>query len=188
MPSSEILKLGVLLPLLISACNVAPFSSTSSSTSSSIPPPRLGQPLAETQLTRFDYIIEPDGAGLPPGSGNAMQGRIVFNNRCQACHGAEGEGANPGLRLAGGDMHSVEPPIRTVGSFWPHATTVFDYIRRAMPADAPKSLSDDEVYQVTAYVLFLSGIIGETETLDSQSLPAVQMPNRDGFIDNSNIQ
>jgi len=180
MSSREILKLSLLLPLLISACNAV---SSSSST-----PPRLGQPVVEAQLSRFDYIIEPDGNGLPAGNGNATQGRVVFNNRCQSCHGAEGEGANPSLRLVGGDMHSVETPLRTVGSFWPHATTVFDYVRRAMPADAPKSLSDDEVYQVTAYILFLSGIIDETETLDKLSLPEVRMPNRDGFIDNSNIQ
>ena len=85
-------------------------------------------------------------------------------------------------------MHSAGPPIRTVGSFWPHATTLFDYVRRAMPADAPKSLSDDEVYQVSAYILHLNGIIDQDTVMDAETLPAVKMPNADGFIDRSAVR
>lgn len=150
--------------------------------------PSLGQPVSQQALVAFDQIIEPDGSGLPEGAGTAIQGREVYNRRCQACHGAQGEGANPSLQLVGGDMQAEGTPVRTVGSFWPHATTVFDYVRRAMPADAPKSLSDTEVYQVTAYLLYLNGVVSETQVLDRLSLPAVVMPNRDGFIDNSAIQ
>ena len=109
-----------------------------------------------------------------------------MQQRCQACHGVTGEGTINNTRLAGGEL-SAEPPVRTVGSFWPHATTLFDYIRRAMPADAPKSLSDDEVYQATAVVLFLNGIIAEDTVLDAESLLQVQMPNADGFIDRSSV-
>lgn len=164
------------LILLLAGCTTDPLA------------PSLGRAPDPVSIASLDLIVEPDGAGLPEGSGNAVEGRIVYNNRCQACHGASGEGANPSLQLVGGDMHSSGAPLRTVGSFWPYATTIYDYIRRAMPADAPKSLSDNEVYQVTAYLLFLNGIVGEETVLDRVSLPAVMMPNRNGFIDNSKLR
>ena len=150
--------------------------------------PSLGSPVSPAQLTEFDLIIEPDGSGLPAGSGTAAQGENVFRARCQACHGANGEGNSSATVLVGGSMQSEGPPLRTVGSYWPLATTVFDFIRRAMPADAPKSLTDEEVYQATAYVLFLNGIVDREEILDARSLPLIEMPNRDGFIDQSHIQ
>ncbi|MFM1895489.1 MAG: hypothetical protein RLZZ385_563 [Pseudomonadota bacterium] len=149
--------------------------------------PRLGAPINPAELAEVDLIVQSDGSGLPAGSGSALQGKAVYERRCQACHGSNGEGANPSLQLVGGSMQSEGTPIRTVGSYWPYATTVFDYVRRAMPADAPKSLTVDEVYQVTAYLLYLNGIIAEDHVLDSRSLPAVQMPNRDGFIDRSTV-
>lgn len=150
--------------------------------------PALGTPVTQQQLQGFDLIIAPDGAGLPAGSGTAAQGEAVFRTRCSACHGDTGEGRTSATVLVGGSMQSEGPPLRTVGSYWPHATTVFDFIRRAMPADAPKSLSDDEVYQVTAYVLHLNGLLARDAVLDAGSLSDIVMPNRDGFIDQSHIQ
>ena len=150
--------------------------------------PALGTPVSAAQLSGFDLIIEPDGSGLPAGRGTAAQGESVFRTRCQACHGVNGEGNSSATVLVGGSMQSEGPPLRTVGSYWPLATTVFDFIRRAMPADAPKSLTDEEVYQATAYVLFLNGIVERDEVLDARSLPLIDMPNSDGFVDQSHIQ
>lgn len=147
--------------------------------------PALGQAIEESDLAGFDLIAPPGGSGYPPGSGSAAQGRQVFNQRCAACHGNDGSGTSGSTVLVGGDMQSPDNPLRTVGSYWPHASTLFDYIRRAMPADAPKSLNDNEVYQVTAYVLFLNGILDEDTELNSQTLLDVTMPNAGGFIDQS---
>lgn len=172
------------LSLALSAClSLVPCSNSASEAT-----PALGTPVTQSQLSGFDLIVPPDGAGLPPGQGTAAQGEMVFQARCQACHGASGEGLTSATVLVGGSMQSEGPPLRTVGSYWPHATTVFDFIRRAMPADAPKSLSDTEVYQVTAYVLFLNGIIERDQVVDASSLPSISMPNRGGFIDQSHIQ
>lgn len=145
----------------------------------------LGTPVNESQLQGFDLIAQPDGSGYPAGSGTAMQGKAIFERRCAACHGMNGEGTSGNTRLVGGDMQSEERPIRTVGSYWPHASTLFDYVQRAMPADAPKSLSSSEVYQVIAYVLNLNGIIEDSLVLNKDSLMQVEMPNKDGFIDSS---
>jgi mono/diheme cytochrome c family protein len=150
--------------------------------------PSLGIPVTQSQIETFDMIIGPNGEGLPAGTGNALQGEQVFRARCQSCHGADGEGLSGATRLVGGSMQSEGPPLRTVGSYWPHATTVYDFIRRAMPADAPKSLSDIEVYQVTAYVLFLNGIVERDQILNRENLADIVMPNADGFVDQSNIQ
>jgi mono/diheme cytochrome c family protein len=148
----------------------------------------LGTPIEQTQLQNFDLIAGPDGEGLPDGSGTALQGKLVFESRCQACHGANGEGTGSSTILVGGNMQTEASPLKTVGSFWPHATTLFDYIRRAMPANAPKSLSNTEVYQVVAYVLYLNGIINQYAVLNKDSLLTIQMPNKDGFLDRSHIQ
>lgn len=145
----------------------------------------LGTPVSESQLAGFDLIAAPDGSGYPEGGGTALQGKLVFERRCAACHGMQGEGTNGQTLLVGGDMQSEGRPVRTVGSYWPHASTLFDYVQRAMPADAPKSLSGTEVYQVIAYVLHLNGIIDDSLVLNRESLLRVQMPNRDGFIDSS---
>lgn len=145
-------------------------------------PVALGSPISETQLADWDLIVAPDGDNLPDGSGTAAQGQMVYQQKCAACHGAAGEGASGSPALVGGSV-STTPPLLTVGSYWPHASTLFDYVRRAMPPTAPKSLSNTEVYQVTAYVLHLHGVIAEDFVLDKNTLPAVQMPNRNGFID-----
>ncbi len=148
----------------------------------------LGTPVSESLLENFDQVVEPDGSGLPEGNGTALEGKLVYDEKCQVCHGAEGEGTSGNTRIVGGDINSSGNPIRTVGSFWPWASTIFDYVRRAMPTDAPKSLTDTEVYQVTAYVLYMNGIFNQSTVLNSDSLAAIEMPNRDGFIDRSQVQ
>ena len=145
----------------------------------------LGTAINESQLQGFDLIAQPDGSGYPQGSGTAMQGKVIFERRCVACHGMNGEGTNANTRLVGGDMQSEERPIRTVGSYWPHASTLFDYVQRAMPADAPKSLTSSEVYQVIAYILNMNGIVEDSLVLNKETLLQVEMPNKDGFIDSS---
>ena len=144
--------------------------------------PQFGKPVTQADIAAWDISIGPDGAGLPPGQGTAVQGEIVFAAKCQACHGEKGAGG-PNDRLVGG-AGTIAPdktPVKTVGSYWPYATTLFDYVRRAMPWDRPKSLTDEEVYAVAAYVLYLNGVIKQDDVLDAQSLPKVKMPNREGF-------
>jgi mono/diheme cytochrome c family protein len=145
--------------------------------------PQFGQPIAPADIAPWDISIGPDGAGLPPGRGTATQGEAVYAAKCQACHGEKGAG-RPNDALVGG-MGSLAPgkaPVKTVGSYWPYATTLFDYIRRAMPFQESQSLTSDEVYAVSAYILQLNEIIGKDDVLDAQTLPKVKMPNRDGFI------
>jgi S-disulfanyl-L-cysteine oxidoreductase SoxD len=145
--------------------------------------PQFGQPIAPTDIAPWDISIGPDGAGLPAGRGTPKQGEAVYTAKCQACHGEKGAG-RPSDALVGGagTIASDQPAVKTVGSYWPYATTLFDYIRRAMPWNETKSLSNDEVYAVSAYILHLNGIIGADDALDAQSLPKLKMPNRDGFI------
>jgi len=138
-------------------------------------------PTAE-EIRQWDISVSPDGRGLPQGSGTAAAGKEIYANRCARCHGAAGEGRDS-VPLAGGQGTLKTPkPLKTVGSFWPHATTIFDYVSRSMPFDKPGTLTANQVYAVTAYVLFLNGIVPETTVIDAQSLPKVQMPNRGGFV------
>jgi S-disulfanyl-L-cysteine oxidoreductase SoxD len=146
-------------------------------------PPQFGQAITPADIAPWDISIGPDGAGLPLGSGTATQGEAVYAAKCQACHGEKGVGG-PNDALVGG-IGSLAPgkaPVKTVGSFWPYATTLFDYVRRAMPFPESKSLTNDETYAVAAYILNLNRIVETNEVLDAQSLPKVRMPNRDGFI------
>ena len=145
--------------------------------------PQFGHPIAPADIAPWDISIGPDGAGLPPGSGTASQGEAVYAAKCQVCHGEKGVGG-PNDTLVGGigSLAAGKTPVKTVGSYWPYATTLFDYIRRAMPFPETKSLTNDEVYAVSAYILNLNGIVTADEVLDAQSLPKVKMPNRDGFI------
>jgi cytochrome c len=144
--------------------------------------PNLGRPATTAQIAGWDISVGPDGSGLPPGSGTAAKGALVYEQKCQACHGAKGAG-QPNDRLVGGHgTLASKTPVRTIGSYWPYATTVFDYVRRAMPYLQPQSLSDDEVYAVTAYLLNLNGVIGDTDEMNARTLPQVRMPNRDSFI------
>lgn len=144
--------------------------------------PGLGMPLEPEDVEAIDFTVLPDGSGLPAGGGDAVAGREVYRAHCAACHGEEGD-AGINDKLVGGHGSIGGPvPDKTVGSYWPYATTVFDYVRRAMPYQAPGSLSDDEIYAVTAYLLFLNGVIGERDEMNGDTLPAVRMPNRDNFV------
>lgn len=145
--------------------------------------PQFGHPIAPADIAPWDVSIGPDGAGLPPGSGTASQGQVVYAAKCQTCHGEKGAGG-PNDALVGGmgSLAAGKAPVKTVGSYWPYATTLFDYIRRAMPFPETKSLTNDEIYAVSAYILNLNGIVGTDEVLDAKSLPKVKMPNQDGFI------
>ena len=145
--------------------------------------PNLGRIAAPEEIASWDISIGPDGAGLPPGSGTPKQGEAVYTAKCLVCHGEKGAGKPNDVLVGGrGTLAGDQPPVKTVGSFWPYATTLFDYVRRAMPLNESKSLTNDEVYAVVAYLLQLNGIIGENETINAQILPRVQMPNRDGFM------
>lgn len=148
----------------------------------------LGRAVTPQEIAAWDISIPPSGTGLPAGSGTPKQGEAVYVAQCQACHGEKGAG-KPADALVGG-IGSVGTPkqLLTVGSFWPYATTLFDYTRRAMPTTKPMSLTNDQVYAVTAYVLFLNGIIPESAEMNAQTLPQVKMPNRDGFVDKSGVR
>lgn len=138
--------------------------------------PGLGRSIAERE-TPLDLVVFTDGAGLPPGGGGVSQGRKVYEQACRACHGPEGrDGIND--RLTGGEL----PGVKSIGSYWPYATSIFDYVRRAMPYAAPGSLTDDDVYAVVAYLLYLNGIVAEDVRLDAQALARIQLPNRQAFF------
>ena len=144
--------------------------------------PNLGVEADPEDIAVWDISIGPDGGGLPPGSGTASEGEAVYAIQCLSCHGPEGNGQLNDVLVGGHGSLGGPAPLKTVGSFWPYAPTIFDYIRRAMPYLQPRTLNDDDVYALTAYLLFLNGIIGEDEGMNAQTLPAVQMPNRDNFI------
>jgi S-disulfanyl-L-cysteine oxidoreductase SoxD len=145
----------------------------------------FGAPITENDLKQFTSPL-PDGRGLPAGSGTVAQGRVIYMQSCAACHGEKLEGGI-GDRLVGGrgtlvNDSPTRAPVKTVESYWPYATTLFDYIKRAMPMNAPGSLTDDQVYAVSAYILSQANVVPDNATLDAKSLAAVRMPNRDGFI------
>jgi|SRR5579872_879113 len=143
-----------------------------------------GRPATDAEIKSMDYTVLPNGAGLPKGKGDAAQGRFLYEQKCQECHGERGEGQSgkyPPLAGGAGSLKSLKP-VKTVGSYWPYATTLFDYIRRAMPYDHPRSLSTDDVYSLSAYVLFMNGIVTENQELNEKNLPQVKMPNRNGFV------
>ena len=142
----------------------------------------IGSSVSALELEWWDIDIAPNGAGLPPGQGDAVEGERVYMQVCAICHGPSGT-EGPMDKLAGGrgTLDSAKP-VKTIGSFWPYATTLFDYIHRAMPYQAPGSLSVDDYYALTAYVLSLNGILPPDGKLDKETLPKVKMPNRDGFI------
>jgi len=142
----------------------------------------LGKVATEKEIAGWNIDVSPDGRGLPKGSGSVSQGKQVYDSMCAACHGAKGEG-KPADRLVGGKGSlNTARPIKTIGSFWPYAPTIYDYVFRAMPYNAPQSMTPDQVYAVTAYLLHLNGIVGADAVMDAAALPKVQMPNRAGFV------
>jgi cytochrome c len=144
--------------------------------------PHLGKPLDEAAIANWDISILPDGTGLPKGSGTSAQGAAIFAEKCSACHGDNGRGGPAAALVDDRKLSGISAAQKTIKNFWPYATTVFDFIRRAMPFTAPRSLSDDEVYALTAYILSENKLIDADETMNAETLPKVKMPNRDNFI------
>jgi cytochrome c len=152
------------------------------------PPPPLpfGRLATPAEIAAADIDVRADGAGLPAGHGSVTDGAALFASGCAACHGEQGQKPIAGAPLLMGGLGSLATPkpLQTAGSYWPYATTLFDYIRRAMPFQAPGSLTNDQVYALTAYILRLNGIVPDDTVLDAATLPKVRMPNRDGFVPN----
>ena len=175
-------------PVAAQARVAAPATSQPAKQAAKQPPTfGIGRPATPTEIAALDIDVGPDGAGLPPGRGVSADGAPIYAARCASCHGKTGkEGPNDPLvgRLPGDAFPFAKDPRapKTIGSYWPYATTVFDYIRRAMPPDAPGSLKDSEVYGLTAYLLFLNELIPADAVIDASSLPKVQMPARDHFV------
>jgi S-disulfanyl-L-cysteine oxidoreductase SoxD len=144
--------------------------------------PSLGRPIPLNEIAAISIHAFPDGSGLPQGSGTVAQGEQIYQRTCAACHGVKGQGASAEELAGGQNALTDDPPDKTIGRYWPYATTLFDFIQRSMPLDAPRSLTADQVYAVTAYLLHLNGIIAKDQTLDAASLARIEMPNRDGFI------
>jgi S-disulfanyl-L-cysteine oxidoreductase SoxD len=138
-------------------------------------------PTAE-ELKAFDISVAPDGTGLPEGSGTAAQGKELYASKCAKCHGAQGQGGDEAALAGGQGTLRTPKPLKTVGSYWPYATTLFDYIHRAMPFKQPGTLTANQTYALCAHILHLNGIVAENAVMDAKSLPQVKMPNRNGFV------
>ena len=167
---------------IVAACAVACGCASVSDSTLPAKTTAFGERAPSEMIAAWDISIPPSGAGLPPGGGTARQGAQVYEQKCQSCHGAKGAGKPADPLVGGAGTLASKVPIRTVGSYWPYATTLFDYVRRAMPITNPLSLTDEEVYAVSAYVLYLNGIISEDDQMNARTLPLVRMPNRDGFV------
>ena len=164
-----------LLPLMALAASIAALAQA--------PTYNVGRSPTKAEIQAWDISIGPEGKELPPGNGTAKQGAAIYAKKCAACHGPTGEGSQLAPHLLGGKgTLTTLQPVRTIGSYWPFATTIWDYINRAMPQGQGGSLSANEVYALTAFVLFRNSIVGETDVVDAKSLPKVRMPNRNGFI------
>src|ERR1700730_453884 len=146
----------------------------------------VGRTPTKEEIQAWDIAAGPDGKGLPPGQGTAKEGAPIFAAKCAVCHGTAAEGAKIGPRLTGGqaeiETFTTLRPVRTLGSYWPYATTVWDYINRAMPRNQGGTLNANEVYALTAFILYRNGIVQENDVMDAKTLPRVQMPNRNGFL------
>jgi cytochrome c len=184
---------------LIAGCSTSgPDDAQPTRGSDPVPALGIGRAATAQEIAALDIDVRPDGAGLPAGSGNARGGSSIFAERCASCHGAEGQGTAAGEALVGGTTQAAfAAPSegsgrggarKTVGSYWPYATTVFDYTNRAMPLDKPGSLTPPEVYAVTAFILWKNGIIGENDVIDRTTLPAIKMPARDKFVPDDRLK
>lgn len=143
--------------------------------------PHLGQPISLAEFAEWDINILPDGNNLPPGGGTAADGAKIFADKCALCHGDHGQGGRA-ARLIGGPAKASLDGGKTIANYWPYATTLFDFIRRAMPFTEPRSLTDPEVYALVAYILAENKLIGEDDAINAATLPKVRMPNRDNFV------
>jgi cytochrome c len=144
--------------------------------------PRLGIAISEANLKTWDISVHPGGTNLPRGSGTPAQGARIYAEKCAACHGANGKGGRNAPLVGGAPLTDGINTPKTIANFWPYSTTIFDFTRRAMPWAQPRTLTDDEVYALTAYILALNKLIGENDVMNAETLPKVKMPNRDGFI------
>jgi cytochrome c len=144
--------------------------------------PNLGKPVTAAELAAWDISIQPDGTGLPPGSGTPAQGAKIFAQKCTLCHGENGKGGASSALVGGAPLTSGIETAKTIANFWGYSTTVFDFVRRAMPWQQPRSLTNDEVYALSAYIFSINKLIGENDVMNAETLPKVKMPNRDGFI------
>ena len=164
--------------LKIAACILALAIASSAAAAET---PRLGKPIGQTDLAEWDINILPDGTNLPPGSGRAVDGAEIYAEKCAFCHGDKGQGGHA-VRLVGGPPKASLDGGKTIANYWPYATTLFDFVRRAMPFTQPRSLTDQEVYSLVAYLLAENKLIGENDEIDAKTLPKVRMPNRDNFV------
>jgi cytochrome c len=169
--SSVVLVAGILLATVTASSAQSPYG--------------IGRTATPAEIAGWNTDVEPDGRGLPLASGSVSHGHEVYQNQCAACHGDDGQGG-VGDRLVGGQgTLATSKPIRTVGSYWPYAPPLFDYIRRAMPQNAPGSLSNEDVYAVSAYILHLNGLLPADAVLDAKTMTAIKMPNRKRFVDDA---
>ena len=145
----------------------------------------IGRAATPAEIAGWNIDIDRDGTNLPPGIGTVRHGREVFNQQCAACHGVKGEGGVGDQLVGGRGTLATAKPVKTVGSYWPYAPTLFDYIRRAMPQNAPQSLSSEDVYAVSAYILYLNGLLPAEASLDGKTMSAIEMPNRNLFVGDS---
>jgi cytochrome c len=142
----------------------------------------VGRPPTPDEIKAWDIAVGPSGRELPAGNGTAEHGKTVYADKCARCHGATGKEGPQSVLVGGTGTLKTAKPLKTVGSYWPYATTLWDYVNRAMPFDRPGTLSADEVYASTAYVLFLNGLVGERDQIDANALRKLVMPNRNGFV------
>ena len=142
----------------------------------------VGRAPTEQEIRALSITVAPDGTGLPEGSGTAVEGRALFELRCAKCHGDKGSGDRGPALVGGRGSLATAKPLKTVGSFWPYATSVWNYVNRAMPFNEPGALTYSQVYAAVAYILYLNEIVGENEVLNAKTLPKIRMPNRDGFV------
>jgi len=170
---------------LIAAAAAAAFVLTFGVGTAPAQSPGLGKPLTEADIKQWDIAILPDGSNLPPGSGTPAKGAKIFAEKCSACHGDAGKGGvapyYPAL-VGGQPLTNGIDTVKTIANYYAYPTTIFDYTRRGMPYNMPRSLTDDEVYSLTAYILTLNNLIGQDDVMDANTLPKVKMPNRDNFI------
>ena len=171
-------SLKLLVPLMILAAPAAGLAQT--------PKFNVGTPLSQEEIQSFDRMIGPEGQALPSGSGTAKEGAVVFAKRCEVCHGKNGQNGVIRRLVLGSPGNPFRGPFKAEDrdsvAYYPYATIAWDYINRAMPVPKPGSLTPDEVYAVVAFLLYRNGIIQETDVMDAQSLPKVEMPNRNGFV------
>jgi S-disulfanyl-L-cysteine oxidoreductase SoxD len=168
--------------LVAAGTGVLVITATALASDAQLPTYGLGRTPTAEQIKAWNVTIPSDGTGLPPGSGTAALGKAVFTERCASCHGENGQDPKYGALVGGRGTLNTAKPVLTIGSFWPYAPTLWSFINRAKPVDEPGSLTSEQVYAVTAYLLHLNGIIGEHDVMDALTLPQVRMPNREGFV------